>query len=85
VSVLEPRVKTKLIKANCTDADVIIRWIKTFLKSTYYHDIQLPEQPVDDEYKSFEYKFLKQFQTDATTSEVSDIDQYLNKSCPTFN
>ena len=45
-TVLDPRVKTKWIKANCANANTIIQRIRKFLKTTYHLEVELPKPTI---------------------------------------
>jgi hypothetical protein len=60
-SVLNPRIKIQWIKDHMPNADIVIKRICKFLKSTYPSEPSLFLNAENDEYKSLEYRFLEPY------------------------
>jgi hypothetical protein len=76
--VLDPRIKCQWICKNVVDEDLIISRIRKFLKATYPSEPELPSHDDNHLHRSFEYRFLEEFEIGRTTDDLSDIDRYLD-------
>jgi hypothetical protein len=77
-SVLDPRIKCQWLQKNVDDAEGIIKRIRTFLKSVYPPEPELPPHENDRLHRSLEYRFLEEFETTTTIGNSTDIDRYLD-------
>ena len=78
-SVLDPRVKTRVIRKYVPNANEVIERIQKFLKTTYQIEPELP--PSRNEatmHKSLEYQFLEEYESTLDDSTENDIDRYFN-------
>jgi hypothetical protein len=74
-SVLDPQIKIQWIKDHMSNANIVIKQICKFLKSTYPSKPSLFLNAENDEYKSLEYQFLEPYQLSAKDIfETSNID-----------
>ncbi len=70
---LDPRIKTKWVEDHVENPTKVIACLRTFLKDSYYHELELPSIDEDALYKSLEYRFLKPYATDTDIDEEHDI------------
>ncbi|KAJ5460928.1 uncharacterized protein N7458_002480 [Penicillium daleae] len=76
-SLLDPRIKTKWLKT-LPDGEKIIDRIKAFLKGPYPAPKQPGSTAPGTSYKSFEYRFLEDFQPTQYNVAKSYIDRYFD-------
>jgi hypothetical protein len=72
-TILDPRIKTKWIKANCANSNTIIEQIRKFLKTTYHLEVELPNLQSPNKQKSLQYSLLEEFQSETSMADISDI------------
>ena len=78
-SVLDPRVKTRVIQKYVSNTDEVIERIQKFLKATYRVELELPPQRNEaSTHKSLEYEFLEEYESTWDDSTENDIDRYFN-------
>jgi hAT family C-terminal dimerisation region len=78
-SVLDPRVKTRVIQKYVPNPDEVIERIQKFLKATYRVEPELPPQRNEaSTHKSLEYEFLEEYESTWDDSTENDIDRYFN-------
>jgi hypothetical protein len=77
-SILDPRIKTRWLIKNFPSANQIILRIKTFLKSVYKVEPELPKHKDAEVNKSLEYKFLEEFESSYDEVIENDIDWYFD-------
>jgi len=77
-TMLDPRIKTKWVEDYVENPAKVIARLRTFLKDSYYHELELPSADEDALYKSLEYRFLKPYATDTDVDEEHNIDRYLD-------
>ena len=78
IASLDPRIKCQWLWKNVNDVEGIIKRIRTFLKSVYPPEPELPPHENDRIHRSLEYRFLEEFETTTTIGNSTDIDRYLN-------
>ena len=80
ISVLDPRVKTRVIRKYVPNVDEVIKRIRKFLKATYRTEPELPsyQRTKGETHKSIEYEFLEEFESTWDESTENDIDRYFN-------
>jgi hypothetical protein len=80
-TILDPRIKTQWIKNNLAiDAETIVNRLRTFLRTTYPPEVELPSlQAPEQQKKSIQYSILEEFQsTTSGVASTSDIDRYFD-------
>jgi hypothetical protein len=67
------------MKNNLSDTNIAIKRIRTFLKTSYFSEIELLSlQLTEQQKKSIQYLLFEEFQSTTLSNSTSDIDKYFD-------